>query len=652
MPPPVSNEPTSTNARIYIVEDEAAVSMEIADRLQTAGYEVCGTAAQGETALSEIEQTKPDLLLLDIRLPGTMNGIDLAIALKDRVDAGIIFLTAYSDAELLRRARQLQPYAFLVKPFREGELIANIEIGMYRRKREQEHHRTRTMFQDLFAMGPDALLMTDSQGTIRDLNRRTESLFGWSRDELLGHPVELLVPPTLRQKHVGLRQESTSKPDVRTMASDRARVQGLRKNGTVFPAEVLLASLSSTGDRLVVASIRDLTDRVEAERQSLRSQRLESLGTLACGIAHDLNNTLAPILMSVDLVREGSEDAEQYLDLIESNAERSADMVKRLVAFARGEENQREAINAKLMIQDLDRMMRASFPKSIQIQIRSPETLPPIAGDTTQIHQVLLNLCVNARDAMPEGGRLLIAADQIECDANTPSFAGSVQPGTYLRFSVTDSGCGIGPEVLDRMFEPFFTTKSRHEGTGLGLSAVLGIVKGHNGFIHVQSQPGVGSTFEICLPLMTSVKGSDLLPQSRQFDGRGRRILVVDDEQSVLETLQLCLKKFDFVLLSATDGKSALDLFTEQGDAIDLVLTDINMPGMTGIELIKALHTQSPDLPVIAMTGLSDDALVGQLEELKAEIRLRKPFNLPTLVQALKLALPSEPLSSQISGTT
>jgi two-component system, cell cycle sensor histidine kinase and response regulator CckA len=650
--PPTTNEPAPAKARIFIVEDEAAVSMEIADRLQKAGYEVCGSAAQGETALSEIEQTNPDILLLDIGLSGKMNGIDLAIALRDRINAGIIFLTAYSDAELLRRARQLQPYAFLVKPFREAELTANIEIGLYRRKCEQEHHRTRTMFQDLFALGPDALLMTDFQGNILDLNRRAESLFGWSREELLGQPVETLIPLAHREKHVGLRLEFTAKPDVREMASDRARVQGLRKNGTVFPAEVLLASLSSTGDRLVVASIRDLTERVAAERQALRSQRLESLGTLACGIAHDLNNTLAPILMSVDLVREGGEDSEQYLDLIESNAERGADMVNRMISFARGEENQREAINAKLLIQDLDRMMRASFPKSIQIQVQSPETLPPIAGDTTQIHQVLLNLCVNARDAMPEGGRLLIAADQIECNATTPSFAGKVQPGTYLRFSVTDSGCGIGPDVLDRMFEPFFTTKTRQEGTGLGLSAVLGIVKGHNGFIHVQSQPGVGSTFEICLPLTPSAKGSDIPPQSRQFDGRGRRILVVDDESSVLETLQLCLKKFNFVLLPATDGKTALELFTEQGNSIDLLLTDINMPEMTGLELIKALHSISPDLPVIAMTGLTDDALVGQLEELKTEIRLRKPFNLPTLVQALRAALPPEQLSSQISGTT
>ena len=390
----------------------------------------------------------------------------------------------------------------------------------------------------------------------------------------------------------------------------------------------------------IIPEGRDITQHKKLESQLFQAQRLESIGRLASGVAHDINNILSPILMAASALQDTrlSSDEEKMIETIQTCARRGSDIIKQVLTFARGGEGARRALQLNHLLDEIVYIILETFPKSIVIESKIPHGLHPIAGDATQLHQVLLNLCLNARDAMPEGGKLTLAAENIVLDPS-PSLENAMR-GPCVELKITDTGIGIPPEIMDKIFDPFFTTKAAGSGTGLGLSTVAGIVKSHNGIVSVESQVGKGSTFCVILPASIQPQrgpgDSASLPAP---DGKGELILLVDDEVQIRTTLEAVLKKRNYRVVSASDGAEALAVYLEQGREIGLVFTDIIMPSVGGIPLIRALKTINPKLKVIASTGQADAASLAELAALDVNALLPKPFDEQQLLGLLHKTL-------------
>ncbi len=491
----------------------------------------------------------------------------------------------------------------------------------------------------------EAIMITDAQGSIVDVNPAFEVSSGYTRDEVIGRNPRMLKSG----KH-----DAAFYRRMWSVLTDghvwRGRLTNRRKDGTLYDEDVSISPIHSTDGTTVnfVAVKRDVTAQERLEAQLRRSQRLESIGTLAGGVAHDLNNALAPILMATELLRlELPGTALDDLNLIEAGARHGADLVKQLLHFARGAEGERLPVELKTVCGEMERLIRHTFPKSITLRIDCPADLPPILGDATQLHQVLLNLCLNARDAMPQGGQLSIHVRPQHIDATPDNQALGLKHGPYVVLRVTDTGTGILPEDLDRIFDPFFTTKTSDKGTGLGLSTTLGIVKGHHGFIRVYSNLGHGSTFAVYLPVPDTLRDSNAgdatVPPAidSTFRGHGQTILVVDDEASIRDILRRVLTRLDFRVVSASDGTSALRAVSEQPAGLAAIITDLHMPGLGGISFLRLVRKRLPEAAIIVVSGLVGESERQQLAQIGVGTVVNKPFTQAELVGALQAVLVS-----------
>lgn len=384
---------------------------------------------------------------------------------------------------------------------------------------------------------------------------------------------------------------------------------------------------------------KDISERKRVESQMLRTQRLESIGTLAGGVAHDLNNALAPILMSVELLRMEYPDATNLIEMVETSARRGADMVRQLLTFAKGVEGARLLIQPLHLLKEMEKIIKGTFPKNIQVRTAFSKELKMILGDSTQLHQVLLNLCVNARDAMPNGGTLTLEAENAEIDAAYASSVAEARPGNYVVWRIKDTGTGIPAEILDRIFEPFFSTKGPDKGTGLGLSTVIGIIKSHGGFVRVYSVAGQGTTFTVYLPADTG--GEDnltgaVVASADAFRGNGETILVADDEPAVRQAARAVLTALNFNVLTAADGTEALIKVAENRAELRAVLTDLHMPHMDGLTFVRALKRMLPEVGIIVASGQLDEREAREFKTIGVTALLEKPFTQEKLMEALR----------------
>ncbi|VVB94351.1 Methyl sulfide methyltransferase-associated sensor [uncultured archaeon] len=389
-----------------------------------------------------------------------------------------------------------------------------------------------------------------------------------------------------------------------------------------------------TGTGLSVIA-KDITEKKMLEAQLLRAQRMESIGTLAGGIAHDLNNMLTPMMLSLQMLREKFKDesSQKLLAVLEQNTRRGADLIKQVLSFTRGVEGERNHVAAAQLISEIEKIAKVAFPRNIEIITDIKEDLFPISGDATQLHQVIMNLCVNARDAMPEGGTLSISAENSFIDENYVQTHIEARAGSYVVISVSDTGTGIPPRILDRIFDPFFTTKEFGKGTGLGLPTALTIVKSHGGFIDVQSVVGKGTTFKVYLPaaLKTEKQGVQAQP-IELIRGNGETILIVDDEAPIRETTCTILEDCGYKTIAACDGVEAVLQYTKNRKAIKLVLIDMSMPVMDGPTCIRALLKIDPDIKIIAVSGLIDEEMFSKVERSVISV-LRKPYTAENLLE-------------------
>ncbi|HXU35201.1 MAG TPA: PAS domain S-box protein [Blastocatellia bacterium] len=494
------------------------------------------------------------------------------------------------------------------------------------RKRAEEQLREQATLLD---NAQDAILVRGLDDKFRFWNKSAERIYGWPAAEVIGRDMKDLIYKN------SLSQFADAKRATLGNGEWRGELRQNTRDGRdiVVESRWTLVRDDRGEPKAVLVINTDVTEKRKIEAQFLRAQRMESIGTLASGIAHDFNNLLSPIMMSIQLLqaRISDDDGQRLLAMLQMSAERGAGLVKQVLSFARGVEGERITLQPRHLIKEIVKILKDTLPKSIEVEFEATEDLSVVAGDATQLHQVLMNFFVNARDAMPGGGRLTIKAENVFIDENYARMNLESKPGAFVMITIADSGIGISPHVINRIFEPFFTTKEHGKGTGLGLSTALGIVKGHGGFINVYSEPGRGTQFKIYLPAAETPFTVQADTSTALPPGRGELILVVDDEIAIREITKGTLEAYGYRALTAADGTEAVALYAQHKDEIKVVLTDLMMPYMDGPVTIRALQKLNPKIKIIASSGLAESGRA--IEGVK--MFLPKPYTAERLLKAL-----------------
>ncbi len=505
-----------------------------------------------------------------------------------------------------------------------GTPIGSMGILQDITERKQAEERIREQA-ELLDKAQDAICVNDLGQQILYWNKSAERLYGWTAAEAIGRNAnELLFQGDFRATVKAI-------PNLIRDGEWKGQLEQVTRTGQKLIAESRWSLLrdESGNPKSVLIINTDITEKRQTEAKLLRTQRMESIGALAGGIAHDLNNSLAPILMAAELIREElqTEEGKALLETMVNSAQRGADMVRQILSFSRGVTGEHVPLQLRSLVEDMEKFSRSTFPRSIRVASQIEDNVAEILGDGTQIHQVLLNLCINARDAMPAGGQLLMKVRRAEVG---PSHPGRQVEGAHMLLSVIDSGQGMPAEVIGKIFEPFFTTKEIGKGTGLGLSTVIEIVKTHRGFVEVSSELGKGTTFNVFLPAAPCE--APLIDPNRADPptGAGELILLVDDDIALLEMSKLVLEAYNYQILAAKDGAEGLELYKRHHQDIKVVITDMIMPEMSGSELIAKIRELKPQVRIIGLSGLDSESWATTTGN---DITvLKKPFSTATLL--------------------
>ena len=516
----------------------------------------------------------------------------------------------------------------------EPQQMVGVWTDITERKRGEERLREQA---DIIQRAQDAVIVRDfSTDIVTVWNSGAERLYGWSASEAIGRPMGKLIFAESNDREMLLEQlVSTGEfhGEIKHRAKDGHEV--------IVDSRATLIRNDDDTPRSVLGINTNVTEQKKLEKQLLRTQRLESIGTLASGVAHDLNNILVPILMAAPILRYdlAQEEREKFLTIIESSAQRGANVVNQVLTFARGADGDRILLQPIYLLEEIAKIAQETFSKTIRVRTSYPEDLRLVEGDPTQLHQVLLNLCVNARDAMPDGGTLSLTAENFDVDEQYATMTPGVKSGPHILISVIDSGTGIPQHIIDQIFDPFFTTKELGKGTGLGLSTALGIVKSHGGVLNVYSAAN-GTTFRVLLPSAAGVSQAD--KPKAQVDlptGHGETILIVDDELAIREVAKAVLSKSGYKVLAADDGPAALALFMQRSKKIDVVLTDLVMPIMSGLVLARTLRKMDAKAKVIVSSARDSDYSPSELREIGVQQSLTKPYTRETLLRTIDCVL-------------
>ncbi|MFH7030134.1 MAG: response regulator [Heteroscytonema crispum UTEX LB 1556] len=621
----------NSQIRVLLVdddEDDYILTRDWFTEFQVAGCEL-EWVNNYEAARKAIANSLYDVYLVDYRL-GERNGLELLRqAIENGCSAPIILLTGKGDREIDIEAMKAGAADYLEK----SQLTAPLLERSIRYAIEHKHTQQKISEQAaLLDVATDAIFVRDLDNRILFWNKAAQRLYGWKKEEAIGKQASELW----QNKNITHIQEALN-----TLMKNGSW-EGELQQKTTFGKDIIVESrwtlvpeFDKKQQSILVVNT-DITQKKQLEAQFFRAQRLESIGTLASGIAHDLNNVLAPILMTAQLLESQLHDerSKRLLPILVGNAKRGANLVKQVLSFTRGVEGERTLLQLKHLIIEIQQIIKETFPKNIELSIQIPKNLATISGDSTQLHQVLMNLCVNARDALPNGGKLKIAAENLVVDENYTKMNFDAKVGSYVVITVADTGIGITPETLDRIFEPFFTTKELGKGTGLGLSTVLGIVKSHDGFINVYSEVGKGTTFQVYLPAIEATETAEEQDQELP-QGSGELILVVDDEPAIREITKASLENHNYQAITASDGIEAIALYAENRDKISVVLTDMVMPSMDGVTTIRTLRKINPAVKIIAVSGLASNDKVNAAYKMGVKAFLSKPYTAKKLLETI-----------------
>ncbi|MEC4814596.1 MAG: PAS domain S-box protein [Scytonema sp. PMC 1069.18] len=488
----------------------------------------------------------------------------------------------------------------------------------------------------LLDVATDAIFVRDLEHRILFWNASAEQLYGWEASEVIGAKATELfsrnIIPQVEEVTLTVINEGKWQGELQMVSKSG-------KNLVVESHWTLVRDETGQPKSILVVNT-DITEKKQLEEQFLRTQRLESLGALASGIAHDFNNILTPILIIAQLLSfklsNLDEQDRQLLDTLEENCKRGAELVQQILLFGKGVEGKYISLQVKHILQEIEQIAKNTFPKSIEIYTNRPtQDLWLVSANPTQLNQVLLNLCVNARDAMPNGGVLSLKAENRYIDDNYATMNPEAKAGAYVVITISDTGCGIPQEQLERIFEPFFTTKEVGQGTGLGLSTVRRIVKNHSGFIEVHSEVDKGSQFKVYFPA-TGMEDTEDIFDTEIPRGNGELILIVDDEVFILETTKTLVEQYNYKILTARNGIEAISLYAQHGNEISLVLMDLQMPSMDGLNAMRILQTMNPSIKIIANSGVMSESQFVEVGDIGVKAFLSKPYTVMELLRTIK----------------
>ncbi len=628
--------------RVLFVDDSPQDCEEIRRQLVRAGYAPESVRVDDEAAFREKLNSEPDVILCAHQLAQFGSLAALRILHETGRPIPLIVVSSAAGEETAVNALRNGAADYLRKDrlIRIGQAI---EHAIEQCRLRHEHRRmmeallkAEARYRGIFENAVEGIFQSTPEGRLTAANPALSRVLGYaSPAETIAAVDNILVQlcpdaPRLQELRCGL--ETTG------------LVTGFETQALCPDGRRPWVSLNcrwvrdpSNGPSHLEGTVEDITERKILETHLLRAQRLDSIGRLAGGIAHDLNNILLPILICPGLLRERVRDevSRDLVDSIELSARRGADIVRQLLTFSRGTDGERVPVQPRSLINEMVAIMRETFPKSVNLRCSVPTDVWSVRGDPTQLHQVLLNLCVNARDAMPHGGDLFLAVENCEIDESAARANAGAKPGRHVLLRVSDTGAGIAPEHLDKIFDPFFTTKEVGQGTGLGLSTVLGIVNSHGGFIQLESVVGQGTHFRIYLPASVEADDGERPVVTEGPRGHGEIILLVDDERAVRHATRLMLERHGYRVVEASDGDDALERLEQHGATIAVAVVDLLMPRMDGVELIRLMRRRPSAPPIVAMTGVGKSPKVAQVKRLGDVQILEKPFAAEALLQVL-----------------
>lgn len=632
--------------QILVVEDEGLIADDIQRRLERLGYAVPAIASSGEEALQFARDTAFDLVLMDIRLQGEMDGIATAQALKDELQTPVVYLTAHTDPDTVSRAKTTEPLGYILKPISDQNLRTTVQIALYKHEMERRVRASEAWLSTTLRSIGEGIIATNKAGEIVFVNRVAERLTGWTGVDALGRP--LMDVLRLREESTGSDAGSPvcshSADERRGLLTDEPRSYLLvSKTGASTPVRVGCFDNRSEEELLgSILVVRDIRARKEMEARLIQSQRMEAIANLAGGLAHDFNNLLMVILgYAEELERELEKDLDrERATEIKQAAMLAGSISKQLLTLSRRDVVSAEVLDVNGVIGEIQPLIARSLGagRTLALELGLPAGF--VRGDRNGLKQVFLNLALNARDAMPQGGEMRISSSLIDIGAESPQWR-DCRPGRYVRIQVTDSGQGMDAATLVRIFEPFFTTKRSGAGTGLGLAMVHAIIVQSEGYISASSEIGKGTSFEILLPRAGKPQKVGEAREAAAMNEGAKTILLVDDEDGVRRLMHGCLKREGYQLLQAHDAEEAEQIAKACKGPIHVLVTDMVMPGMSGLQLAARLKPQRPEMKTLFVSGYGHDEL-GRSGLAPAEL-LSKPFRAPELAQRVRTLLQQPP---------
>ncbi len=604
-----------SKTNILVVEDDGIVAADIERRLKKFGYFVSGSVSHGRKAIEKVEKLNPDLVLMDIVLKGDMDGIEAAEIIQARLETPVIYITAHADEKRIERAKGTNPFGYIIKPFRDRDLKITIEMALYKAKIDEARRQDKDALQkneekyrDLYENAPDMFISVDLKTEcILDCNQTLIDATGYTKEEIIGRPIFDMYTPDSAEHAKSYILPMFAETGI--VNNEELQIQ--RKDGNKIDVSLNVSAVRDGEGKIIESrSIwRDISKQKNLEAQLQQLQKMETIGTFAGGIAHDFNNILGPIIgcaeLSLEDVPKGT-NLYEYLQQILTAGMRAKDLVQQILTFSRQTDHELKPLRVQTIIEEVIMMSRSMLPSTIEIQQYISSQCGLVMADGTQIHQIAMNLITNAYHAMQAtGGKLKVLLTEVDLSSddlkNTAMF-----PGTYVCLTVTDTGTGMDKATLDQIFYPYFTTKGKDKGTGLGLAVLHGIVKSYKGKIRVHSELGKGTTFHVYLPRMQTItttrKAESIIPIKRGNE----RILLVDDDEPIVRIEKQRLEHLGYHVTSKTNSTDALKLFQAGPHKFDLVVTDMTMPNMTGVELSRNLLEIRPDIPIIICTGFSE----------------------------------------------